>query len=348
MANDLTTKKPEELSASEAFTGKVLREFGTSTGGEIRVTNYQRSLIRGYFIAIDRALKLAEENRIRKNENNRDHKWDNPDPINWNTVDLSSLALDVVHFARMGLDMMQDNHLSAIPFKSNNKLAKTKTKMYTVNLMPGYNGIQYIAEKYAIEKPLSVTIELIHEKDMFKVIKKDRNNKVESYELEITNAFDRGGIVGGFGYIEYREPVKNKLIIMTLKDIMKRKPEKASGEFWGGKKTVWEGGQKTEVETEGWFEEMCLKTIKREVYSAKHMPRDPKKIDDAYLYMKNQELRMAQEEAEEEIDANMGKEVIDIEPTEVKQPDLLTDDLKPVTPEVTAAKKQPVPATPGF
>lgn len=68
---------------------------------------------------------------------------------------------------------------------------------------------------------------------------------------------------------------------MTLKDILKRKPEKASGEFWGGKKTAWEKGQKVEVETEGWFEEMCLKTVKREVYSAKNMPRDPKKIDDA-------------------------------------------------------------------
>ena len=44
-----------------------------------------------------------------------------------------------------------------------------------------------------------------------------------------------GEIVGGFGYIEYTEPTKNKLIIMTIKDILKRKPDKASGEFWGGK-----------------------------------------------------------------------------------------------------------------
>jgi recombination protein RecT len=234
-------------------------------------------------------------------------------------VDLNALALDVVHYARMGLDMMQPNHLSAIPFKDNNRKALSGTKLYTVNLMPGYNGIQYIAEKYALEKPLAVTVELVYSTDTFKPLKKNRTNRVESYEFEINNAFDRGEVVGGFGYIEYADPEKNKLVIMTLKDILKRKPEKASGEFWGGKKTVWENGKKTEADTEGWFEEMCLKTIKREVYSAKHMPRDPKKIDDSYQYMKQQELRLAQMEAQEVIDANAARTVIDM-PQPVQMP----------------------------
>ena len=158
MANEMTVQKTESLSNSEAFTNKVLKEFGSNVAGNIQVTDYQRQLIQGYFIATDRALKMAEEKRVSKNENNKDHKWDNPDPINWNTVDLNALALDVVHYARMGLDMMQDNHLSAIPFKDNNRLSRTGTKMYVVNLMPGYNGIQYIAEKYALEKPVSVTV----------------------------------------------------------------------------------------------------------------------------------------------------------------------------------------------
>lgn len=330
MANEMTVQKTESLSNSEAFTNKVLKEFGSNVAGSIQVTDYQRQLIQGYFIATDRALKMAEEKRVSKNENNKDHKWDNPDPINWNTVDLNALALDVVHYARMGLDMMQDNHLSAIPFKDNNRVVRTGTKMYVVNLMPGYNGIQYIAEKYALEKPVSVTVELVYSTDTFKPLKKNRENRVESYDFEINNAFDRGEIVGGFGYIEYTEPTKNKLIIMTMKDILKRKPEKASGEFWGGKKTAWEKGQKVEVETEGWFEEMCLKTVKREVYSAKNMPRDPKKIDDAYEYMRMQEIRLAQMETQEVIDAEANQVVIDTEaqeaPQKPAQPAFLTDD----------------------
>lgn len=98
MANEMTVQKTESLSNSEAFTNKVLKEFGSNVAGSIQVTDYQRQLIQGYFIATDRALKMAEEKRVSKNENNKDHKWDNPDPINWNTVDLNALALDVVHY----------------------------------------------------------------------------------------------------------------------------------------------------------------------------------------------------------------------------------------------------------
>ena len=245
---EVATQEEQKLlpaNNSEQFTSKVLREFG-STAGAIQVTDYQRQLIQGYFIAIDRALKAAEEKRLYKNTNNSDHTYDDPNPITWNTVDLNALALDVVHYARMGLDMMQSNHLSAIPFKNNNKTCKSGTKMYTVTLMPGYNGIQYIALKYALEKPVSVTTELVYSTDTFKPIKRSHDNKVESYVFEINNAFDRGEIIGGFGYIEYKEPEKNKLVIMTLKDIMKRRPEKAAGEFWGGTKTVWEKGKKKE------------------------------------------------------------------------------------------------------
>lgn len=36
------------------------------------------------------------------------------------------------------------------PFKNNS------TQKYDVNLMPGYNGVQYIAEKYALENPVAV------------------------------------------------------------------------------------------------------------------------------------------------------------------------------------------------
>lgn len=223
-------------------------------------------------------------------------------------MNLNDLALDVVHYARMELDMMQKNHLFAIPFKNN------KAQKYDVNLMPGYNGIQYIAEKYAIEKPLAVTIELVYSTDTFRPIKKTAGVRVESYEFDIHDAFNRGEIVGGFGYIEYQNPMKNKLVIMTRRDIEKRKPRYASANFWGGKQKVWENGKQVEQETEGWFEEMCLKTIKREVYSAKYMPVDPKKVDDSYQYMKLREARIAELEAQDVIDIYANGDVIDTTP----------------------------------
>jgi len=309
---DIKSATAPAMNHSEKFTNSVLRQFGSTAAGGIQVTDYQRQLIQGYFIAIDRALNAAEESRIRKNEGNSDSYYNVDLPVKWENVNVADLALDVVHYARMGLDMMQDNHLFPIPFRNK------KTDRYDVPLVPGYNGIRYIAEKYAVEKPLSVPIELVYSNDTFKPIKKSSSVQVESYEFEINDAFNRGEVVGGFGYISYADPTKNKLIIMTLKDIQKRKPQYASAEFWGGKTTKWENKKKVDVETDGWFEAMCWKTIVREVYSAKHMPRDPREIDDAYHYMKMREARIAEAEAQSEIDEYAN--VIDVDTTPIDPP----------------------------
>lgn len=307
--NALEAQKTEQLATSEKFTNKVLKEFGGSVAGAMQVTDYQRTLIQGYFIVIDRALKAAEEERVRKNANNKDHKYDNELPINWNTVNLNDLALDLVHYARMGLDMTQDNMLFPIPYKNN------KRGWYDVNLMEGYNGIRYIAEKYAVEVPTAVTIEVVYSTDSFKPIKKGKDNRVENYEFEINNAFDRGDIVGGFAYLEFTDPTKNELIIMPMKDILKRKPQYASANFWGGKTKTWENGKQVETECEGWLDEMVRKTIIREAFSAKHLPRDPKKVDDNYQYMKMREAHYAEIEAQAEIAANANATFIDTTPT---------------------------------
>ena len=302
------TTKQEQLAMSERFTNTVLKEFGGSVAGAMQVTDYQRTLIQGYFIVIDRALKAAEEERVRKNENNKDHKYDNDLPVTWNTVNLNDLALDLVHYARMGLDMTQDNMLFPIPYKNN------KRNNYDVTLMEGYNGIRYIAEKYAVEVPTAVTIEVVYSTDKFKPIKKGGSNRVENYEFEITAPFDRGEIVGGFAYLEFEDPTKNELIIMSMKDIEKRKPKYASANFWGGKAKVWENGKQVETEVEGWKDEMVRKTIIREAFSAKHLPRDPKKVDDSYQYMKMREARYAEIEAQAEIAASANATLIDTTP----------------------------------
>lgn len=310
------TKQPEQANASERFTAKVLAEFNGNVTGALQITDYQRTLIQGYFIGIDRCLQVQEENRLRKNANNKDPKYNNDLPMSWQNVNLKDLALDVVHYARMGLDMMQKNHISPIPYKNN------KAGQYDITLMPGYAGIEYIAKKYALDPPAAVTIELVYSTDTFKPLKKSRENRVESYDFEINNPFDRGEIVGGFGYIEYDDPTKNSLIIMTMKDIEKRKPQYASAEFWGGTKKTWENGKQVQVETDGWFAEMCEKTIKREVFGDKHIPRDPKKIDDDYQYMKLREGRIAEMAAQDEIDTNANTIIIDTSTGEVSQPNL--------------------------
>lgn len=297
------TEQPKApVSASERFTSMVMREFNDNVAGGLAITEYQKTLVQGYFVGVDRCLQMQEESRIRKNENNRDHKYDNELAYDWNNVNLKDLALDVVHYARMGLDMRQKNHISPIPYKN------TKTNKYDINLMPGYSGIEYVAMKYALDPPRAVKTELVYSTDTFTPIKKSINNPCDSYVFEINSPFDRGEIKGGFGYIEYEDPSKNELIIMSLEKILERKPEYASVEFWGGMKKDKNG---KEVECKGWFAEMCEKTLKREVYGEKHIRRDPAKIDADYHYMKMREAHIAELEAEEEIKAKANTIIID-------------------------------------
>jgi len=273
--------------AGERFVAVVTKEFGCDGIDERR-----KKLIQGYFMTIDRVLKAAEKSRSSKN--NLTYTWDN--------VNLSTLARDIVVNARMGLDMTLPNHLFPIPYK-NKELQK-----YDVTLMKGYNGIVHVAEKYALNKPKNVTIELVHQTDHFKPLKKSKDTDVESYEFDIKVPFKRGNIIGGFGYIEFDDPTKNKLVLMSLEAIEKRKPKNPNPEFWGGTKTVteWVDNKPTDkvVTLAGWVEEMYLKVLKREVYSGKYIPIDPEKIDDNYQAMVARELDYAKLEAEAEIDEN--------------------------------------------
>ncbi len=331
---------PVEETMSERFTKMVIHQFGGQFSGEVRVTDFQRHLVQGYFISIDRTLKKAEKDRTRKNQNNKDHKYDNKLEYTWSNVNLPDLAMDVIQTAKMGLDMMQDNHLYAIPYKNN------KTNKYDLELMKGYNGIQYIAEKYAVEKPIAVTVDLVFSTDDFSPLKKNKDNLVENYDFKVNKPFDRGELIGGFGYIEYVDSKKNKLIVMTIKDILKRKPEYASARFWGGTETKWKNGTPTLKKIEGWYEEMCLKTVKREVYSAKNIPRDPEKIDGAYQHMRLKETKQAEALARAEIELKANGEVIDTSFTDSKPAKEIpvAETVKPETPAKPEQEKEKAPA----
>lgn len=219
MSSELAKK---DIPVSERFTNLVIAEF-TSGVGEIALTAFQKRLAQNYFIGIDAALKLAEEKRLKKSEQYRD-----PLPVAWDNINMSQLARNVVAFARIGLDPMQKNHINMMPFKNNN------LKKYDIVFIEGYRGIELKSTKYGLDVPDNVIVELVYSNDRFKSYKKDRNNQYESYDFEIVNDFDRGNIVGGFYYHLYNDhPEKNKLVVFTLEDILKRKPDYASAGFLG-------------------------------------------------------------------------------------------------------------------
>lgn len=293
----------KEPNQSERFMAKVIAEYGSNVG-EVALTNFQKRLAQNYFIALDSILRTTEEKRLKKSEKYRD-----PLPVTWANVNMDKLARDVVAYARIGFDPSQPNHINLIPFKNNN------TGKYDIGFIEGYRGIELKSVKYGLEVPDHVTVELVYSNDRFKPIKKDANNPYEGYEFEIVNAFDRGTIIGGFYFHSYNKtPEKNKLVMMTIADIEKRKPDHASPEFWGGEKDKWEDGKKVGKEkVEGWYEKMCWKTVYRAAFN--DVTIDSQKIDDDYLRLKQMENDFAEAEVEREISANANKNVIDITPS---------------------------------
>lgn len=320
MENQLYKKGP---SISQRFTNSVLDEFN-SNNGAISVTDYQKTLVQGYFIAIDRTLTNAEAERIRKNASNTNHAFDNPLPCTWANVNMPDLARDVMYYSKLGLDMLSDNNLFAIPYRNK------KTKKYDLGFIKGYNGIKLIAENYAITKPKAVTIEVVHATDDFKPIKKSHSNPYDTYEFTITNAFDRGEIIGGFGYIEYEDQAKNTLYCLNMKEINKRKPKYAAAEFWGGTKKDYKTQQNVEIE--GWLEEMVYKTMIRHVYGK--IALDPQKVDDAFRHIQQREADYREMELKSEIAANANKEPINITPDGVEPKEELPAAQVPIDPPV--------------
>lgn len=299
--NQLATMAIKDMTPEQKFTALVQKKMKAKLGNDLELSEYQLRLMQNYYIEADRAITAAEEARLRKKKNQ------DKVAVTWQNINMERMAMDVVHYSRLGLDPCEKNNLFLIPFKNN------KTEKYDMNFMPGYVGLELITKKYAQDLPV-VTVELVHANDSFTVIKKGVQNKCDSYDFEINNPFNRGEVIGGFAYLQYENPEKNKLIVMTMKDIKKRKGAgQGNVEFWGGSKPVWENGNKTDkiTEVEGWFEEMCLKTIKRHVYGGNIIPLDPRLIDETYNYIKQREQDLERAAVEAEIAENANTIVVE-------------------------------------
>lgn len=290
---------------SERFTNLVMREFQSSSGN-VQLTDHQKSLIQGYFIGIDRALKVAEKARIAANKRNTDPKWNNDLAYTWANVQINeALAQDVVCYAKLGLDVTLPNHISPVPYKDN------KVNKYGMSFIKGYRGNEIIAKKYSLSRIVSSTIELVYSNDSFSAVKKGINNSVESYELKILNPFDRGEVVGAFGYLEYENPTENQLFILSKKELLKRRPKKFSVEFWGGEKRVKADGKWETEQVDGWEDEMLFKTMCNYVF--KRVPIDSSKIDSGYRRMIASEAVADEAALASEIAENANGDYVDVE-----------------------------------
>ena len=272
---------PEAASTySQRFTAAVVREFGT-TVGKLELSPYKQVLAQHLFIGIDKTLKEMETKRLDSDKQGT--------PIVWGNINMEKLAIDAVHRIELGLDALIPNHIHPIPYKNK------RTGKYDLDLQIGYIGKDYYKRKMAVVQPMDIIYQLVHKTDVFTPRMKKGPSDIETYDFEIKNAFSRGEVVGGFGYIMYEQPTMNKLVIVPRTSFDKSKNLAKSDAFWGKHP-----------------EEMMFAALVRRV-TAK-IPVDPEKVNASFAAV---ELDDAEREIQE--NANAGP-VIDIEPEPEKEP----------------------------
>lgn len=209
--------KSQEPTASERFAVSIAKQFEAEAGSPVTFTDYERALAQHLFLCIDSTLKDFETKR--NDPNKPEYSWAN--------LNMRKLALDAVHIVQLGLDALVKAHVYPVPYLNG------RTGKYDLDLRVGYRGKDYYRRNAAVDPPLDIRYELVYSNDSFMPKKKDFRNEVESYEFDISNPFDRGQIVGGFAYLMYKDPAKNKLVLVPESEFVKSQKSAKSQEFWG-------------------------------------------------------------------------------------------------------------------
>lgn len=254
--SEIVKKQKSDMTYSERFEESVVKQFEGMMKEGAKLSDFERRLIQNLFIKTDISLAELEAKRIERNQSQRT-------PITWANVDMQKLALDAVHRVRLGLDALIPNHIHPIPYLNG------ATKKYNVNLEIGYAGKEYYRKKVAVEAPKDIRYELVFDTDVFKSKKKHEGVEVETYKFEITNDFNRGKVIGGFGYIVYEDETKNKLIVLNEDYFKKIEKIAKAKNFWAD-----------------WGDEMRKKTLI--INTVDELPIDPEKANNSLFYVEQQ------------------------------------------------------------
>lgn len=255
MANDLALTENKEVYMR--FLDSI--EKSTKNFYSINLTETQKRLIAGYYNGINEAVKNAE--------------------VSWKDIRLDKLAIQLANKSILGLDISME-HFYPIVYK--------EKKGVTVNLQLSYKGRIFLTKKFAYNPPLDIRGELIYENDKFTLVKKGIKSPCDNYELEITNPFDRGKIIGAVGLAIFDDERLNIVVTLSKDEMDKRH---RTTKFWVN-----------------WADKMYLKTIINELCTK--IPLDFNKISD-YQEVINSDKEIeidflkeiAQDEANEKINS---------------------------------------------
>lgn len=281
---NLPEKTEQTRSHSARFAAMITNEYKGALSAAVEMTPLRGKLAQHLFVKIDMALKEAEAKR---------NPASNKVPYSWAKINMQKAALSAVHRIELGLDGLIPNHIWPIAYYNN------RAGVYDLDLRIGYAGKDYYYRKMALYPILDIIYELVHANDKFTVIKKSINEGVESYTFEIPKPFDRGPVVGGFGYIMYQNSSLNRLVIVDQASFTKSQDAAKNNNFWTKHP-----------------DEMKYKTIVHR--TVKSIVLDPEKINESFGQVEADEIasqdRDTKGQAQAEVDENANSEFIDITP----------------------------------
>ncbi|HDZ26283.1 hypothetical protein LCGC14_0911090 [marine sediment metagenome] len=283
--NEKTSLVKIEPTYSQRFTSMVVKEFSAQVG-KLQLTPYQEKLAQHMFVAIDAQLKSLEAKRL------TDKSKKDMAPIVWENINMAKLAIDAAHRVELGLDALIPNHIHPIPYLN------SRTKLYDLDLRVGYVGKDCYKRKMSLNPPTDIIYQLVYGSDEFIPMMKSHLRKVETYEFNIKSPFQRGEVIGGFGYIIYENPEENKLIMVSKADFDKSKKAAQSNKFWDNHPR-----------------EMQYKTLVHRTLDKIQI--DPEKVNKSFLEV---ELGEAEAIAAAQIEEGANKETIDIEHEKTDDP----------------------------
>jgi len=302
MDNEQKQVAKAEPTFSQRFTNMVVKEFGTQVG-KLELSPYQQVLAKHLFIGIDKALTDLEAKRIKDGQTNKA-------PIVWSNVNMQKVAIDAVRRVELGLDALIPNHIHVVPYFNG------KLKKYDLDLAVGYMGKDYYKREMAVDPPVNIIYELVHETDTFKPLMKNSHNDIESYDFEVNNPFKRGPVIGGFGYIIYNDITKNKLVLVSLDSMNKSENAAKTPVFWKNHK-----------------ENMQMVVVVRRVTN--ELKVDPKKVNASFMA-----VEFDDNQAEIGMLANQDVIDIDVEVEDEEKP----EKIEPIWDPYKSALRQRYPA----
>lgn len=259
----------DKATISQSFIAKVKKQYAAELGSMLAWSGLESTLAQHLFLKIDASLTDAQAKGT---------------DVHWGNVNMAKLAIDAPHIVALGLDGCIKNHINVIPYFN------AKKKMYDLRISPGYEGEALSRVQNSVYPVVDHKEFLLYKGDVFiPRFSSLRGDDFDYIPANVLNPGDASMVEGGFGFVTYDDPRRNKLRIVTMDEF--KRSESSGGPLWRGQDR----------------KAMMLKTVVWR--TVEEIQLDPAKVN-SFRHMMTMSLDEAEGELQSEIAQHANKGLI--------------------------------------